>query len=182
MRLLGGCVILQSEADIWIYYYKFVRKLIIREMSYTPTPAQQQIFDFVENGTGNGIIDAVAGAGKTTTLIRCVEHIPNPHDVLYCAFNTSIRKEIHKKFVKKGKSVAVKTIHGLGFQILRSHDYAYKLDDEKYVKILEHKEFYESVTPQIDSILTLRGFLTTASVKSMKERRKELSLEDKSAR
>lgn len=148
-------------------------------MSYTPTPAQQKIFDFVKNGTGNGIIDAVAGAGKTTTLIECVEHIHNPHDVLYCAFNISIRKEIHKKFVKKGKSIAVKTIHGLGFQILRSHDHAYKLDDEKYVKILEHKEFYESVTPQIDSILTLRGFLTTASVKSMKERRKELSLEDK---
>jgi superfamily I DNA/RNA helicase len=150
-----------------------------REMTYTPTQAQQQIYDFVKNGTGNGIIDAVAGAGKTTTLIECVEYIQDPHDVLYCAFNTSIRKEIHKKFVKKGKSVDVKTIHGLGFHILRSHDHAYELDDKKYIKILEHKEFYESIIPQVDSILTLRGFLSTAEVKSMKERRKELSLEDK---
>ena len=32
-------------------------------MAHKSTVAQQKIFDFVKNGTGNGIIDAVAGAG-----------------------------------------------------------------------------------------------------------------------
>ena len=37
------------------------------------TEAQKRIFEFVESGAGNGIIDAVAGAGKTTTLMGCVK-------------------------------------------------------------------------------------------------------------
>lgn len=85
-------------------------------MYFEPTSAQKIIYEFVEKGTGNGIIDAVAGAGKTTTLMGCVEHIPNINDVLYCAFNTSIRKEIQKKFNEKRMSVAVKTIHSLVFR------------------------------------------------------------------
>ena len=51
-------------------------------MELKPTSAQQNIYDFVKNGIGNGIIDAVAGAGKTTTLIECVGYIGNPQDVL----------------------------------------------------------------------------------------------------
>ena len=148
-------------------------------MDFKPTSAQQDIFDFVKNGTGNGIIDAVAGAGKTSTLINCVEHISNPHDVLYCAFNTSIRKEIQKKFQKKGKSIAVKTIHSLGFQVLRSYNHQYVLDDDKYIKILEHKDFYQSVTPEIDTILKLHGHPSTTEIKSMQERSKELSRDEK---
>ena len=62
------------------------------------TEAQKRIFEFVETGSGNGIIDAVAGAGKTTTLMGCVMHIHDLKDVIYCAFNTSIRKELQKKF------------------------------------------------------------------------------------
>ena len=72
-------------------------------MAFNPTEAQQNIYNFVENGTGNGIIDAVAGAGKTTTLMGCVQHIKNPQDALFCAFNTSIRKEIQRKFHDMGK-------------------------------------------------------------------------------
>ena len=36
------------------------------------TEAQERIYEFVETCSGNGLIDAVAGAGKTTTLMGCV--------------------------------------------------------------------------------------------------------------
>ena len=65
-------------------------------MEFKPTDAQKKIYEFIEHGTGNGIIDAVAGAGKTTTLMGCAEHIKNRHDALFCAFNRSIRKEIQR--------------------------------------------------------------------------------------
>ena len=55
---------------------------VILSMTFNPTEAQKRIYDFIEKGTGNGIIDAVAGAGKTTTLIGCVSHIPNINDVI----------------------------------------------------------------------------------------------------
>ena len=51
-------------------------------MEFKPTKAQEKIYEFIETGTGNGIIDAVAGAGKTTTLMECVEHVPDITDVL----------------------------------------------------------------------------------------------------
>ena len=60
-------------------------------MAFKPTDAQLKIYDFVENGTGNGFFDAVAGAGKTTTLMGCVDHIKNLNDAIYCAFNSRHR-------------------------------------------------------------------------------------------
>jgi len=102
------------------------------------TEAQERIYEFVETGSGNGIIDAVAGAGKTTTLMGCVQHIKNPKDALFCAFNTSIRKEIQRKFHDMGKNVAVKTNHALGLQILRSKMHI-QLNDINTNKLLRTK-------------------------------------------
>ncbi|MFD1001946.1 AAA family ATPase [Ohtaekwangia kribbensis] len=77
------------------------------------TPEQQTIFRFVQQGNGIGIIDAVAGAGKTTTIMECARHIPmSTANVLFCAFNKSIAKEIAGKLAERGLSnVTVKTIH-----------------------------------------------------------------------
>ena len=149
-------------------------------MAFEPTSAQRAIYEFVEHGTGNGIIDAVAGAGKTTTLMGCVEHIPNIKDVLYCAFNTSIRKEIQKKFHERGLSVAVKTIHSLGFQILRSSFQA-KLDIKKYRKIIENTDFFESLVSEFDQLLDIHNFLSIAQIKALQERGSELSWDEKNA-
>lgn len=121
-------------------------------MALKPTSAQQSIYDFIEHGQGNGIIDAVAGAGKTTTLMACVSHIPNDNDVLFCAFNKSIRDEIHRKFRKNKKNVQVNTIHSLGFRMLRAIS-KYRLDDHKYDKIVKEPSFIDSIEPQFNKIL-----------------------------
>lgn len=155
-------------------------KKTLYNMAFKPTEAQQRIYQFVESGTGNGIIDAVAGAGKTTTLMGCVEHIPNINDVLYCAFNTSIRKEIQKKFHERGKSVAVKTIHSLGFQIIRSF-FQVKMDREKYRKIIENADFFEHLVPEINKLLDIHNFLSVEQIKALQERRPSLSWDEKNA-
>eukprot|EP01031_Cornospumella_fuschlensis_P001608 gene1608-2010_t len=43
-------------------------------MTFKPSPAQQAFYDWVETNTGNCILNAVAGAGKTTTL-RAVSNL-----------------------------------------------------------------------------------------------------------
>ena len=149
-------------------------------MYFEPTSAQKIIYEFVEKGTGNGIIDAVAGAGKTTTLMGCVEHIPNINDVLYCAFNTSIRKEIQKKFNEKRMSVAVKTIHSLGFQILRSH-FNVKLDHGKYRNIIENPEFFEHLAPEINKLIDIHNFISIQQIKELQERKSDLNYDEKNA-
>lgn len=68
------------------------------------TEEQKAIFDFVAHGSGHGIIDAVAGAGKTTTIMECARYIPEDATALFCAFNNSIAGEIRRKFQKRGMS------------------------------------------------------------------------------
>lgn len=149
-------------------------------MGHKSTAAQLKIFDFVKNGKGNGIIDAVAGAGKTTTLMGCVLHIPNIDDVIYCAFNTSIRKELKKKFLAAKKNVTVSTVHSLGFQMLRATG-VYKLNDFKYNEIIKDPEFFEFLVPYIDMILGYHNHPTVAELKKLDEQRDGLDWDDKNA-
>ena len=147
-------------------------------MAHQPTEAQLKIYDFVENGTGNGIIDAVAGAGKTTTLMGCVSHIPNINDVIYCAFNTSIRKEIQKKFKDNNQNVKVSTIHALGFQMLRATK-NFRLDDYKYNQIIKEPQFFDTLIPDIDKILGFHSHPTVAELRQLEERRDVLDWNEK---
>ena len=43
---------------------------------------QNDIFDFAENGLPNLIVQAVAGAGKTTTLVECANRIDSNKKIL----------------------------------------------------------------------------------------------------
>jgi len=68
---------------------------------------QQAIFNFVESGTGNAIIKAVAGSGKSTTVEEAVKRTKGSHVVL--AFNKSIAAAM------KGRGVNGRTFHSLSF-------------------------------------------------------------------
>lgn len=118
------------------------------------TEEQKKVFNFVKYDSNHGIIDAVAGSGKTTTIIESASYINSNNKILFCAFNRSIRKEIQNKFVeKKLDHIVVKTMHALGFDILKSNSkIKYNFDNGKYKKIVE--EFIKK-NPQnlINSIL-----------------------------
>ncbi len=150
-------------------------------MTFKPTDAQLKIYDFIERGTGNGIIDAVAGAGKTSTLMDCVEHVPDISDVLYCAFNVSIRKELQKRFHKANKPVKVFTIHSLGFQMLRATRDFREVDDYKYNQIVKDPKFFESIVPFIDEILEFHQYYSVAELKQMEEQSATLDWVEKNA-
>ncbi len=126
------------------------------------TPEQEAIFAFVQHGSGHGIIDAVAGAGKTTTIMECARFVENPSEVLFCAFNTSIAREIHQKFQARGlHQVTVKTIHALGRKILSAHvggETPLKLDNKKYTAILQEEGFQEDLKPYYEQLIALNGF------------------------
>jgi len=114
------------------------------------TEEQKKIFEFIEKGIGHGIIDAVAGAGKTTTIMECAKYIKNKSSILFCAFNNSIAKEIAHKFHKIGLDhVTVKTVHALGRQILDDNNQSgnpIRLEEKKYIKLYETKEIQEAIS------------------------------------
>lgn len=74
---------------------------------------QKDIFDYIEHGQGHLVVEAAAGSGKTFTLIKCLELIPNDKRILLTAFNKDIVNELKKK-AKEFTNVECKTLHGLG--------------------------------------------------------------------
>jgi F-box protein 18 (helicase) len=92
------------------------------------TPEQNEII----NSTGNIKINAVAGSGKTTTVIEYAKTRPKTSKILYLAFNKSVRLEATKKFREKGLSnVKVETAHSLAFKNVVMGSY-YKLKEFGY--------------------------------------------------
>lgn len=66
---------------------------------------------------GNIRINAVAGSGKTTTLIAYAKSRPEGSRILYLAFNKTVRQEATLKFVEAGlPGVVVETAHSLAFR------------------------------------------------------------------
>lgn len=85
---------------------------------------QTAIFDEIRNGVGHLVIEAVAGAGKTTVLIEALKHIDPSLSVLVVAFNTSIQKELDARIPANLTNVTVATLSAHGYSILRRYWHA----------------------------------------------------------
>ena len=85
-------------------------------MTFKPSPYQQNVFNFISNGSGHAVIEAVAGSGKTTTIVQALEMIPANKSVLFLAFNKSVVDELKTKVPRH---VEVSTYHSTGFRALR---------------------------------------------------------------
>ena len=91
------------------------------------------------NSTGNIKINAVAGSGKTTTVIEYARTRPATSNILYLAFNKSVKLEAIKKFADKGLgNVKVETAHSLAFKhIVVGSYYKVRLQGYKTNEIVE---------------------------------------------
>lgn len=116
-------------------------------LAYAPSSFQAAIFDFVANGRGHGVVKAVAGSGKTTTIVsaaRLIESIG-----LFLAFNKPIADMLGAKL--KGTSMAASTVHSHGFSAVRSALGRVKVDGKKYRALID------GFAAEIKNRGTLRG-------------------------
>lgn len=73
----------------------------------------------MKNGTGNALVSAVAGSGKTTTIVNALDLIDQTQDIYFLAFNKAIAEEIRSR---TPAYVNVSTIHSVGAKaLLRSY-------------------------------------------------------------
>jgi superfamily I DNA/RNA helicase len=93
----------------------------------------------IVNSTGNIKIDAIAGSGKTTTLIEYARTRPSNSKILYLAFNKSVKLEAIRKFTAQGiANVKVETAHSLAFKhVVYKHDYKVRPHGYKTSEIVE---------------------------------------------
>jgi superfamily I DNA/RNA helicase len=101
----------------------------------TYTEEQKRIIE----STGNIIINAVAGSGKTTTLIEYAHTRPAKSRILYLAFNNSVQKEAARKFKSKNiDNVDVFTAHALAKKyVFAKNKFNIKAESYKTFEIAE---------------------------------------------
>lgn len=106
-------------------------------MTNQPSPQQAVAIEWAANGTGNAILEAVAGAGKTTTLLNMVAALPAGKRVALVAYNKAIATEIKEKITARGLNAEVGTVHAFGFQALRRANRSIKVDARKVSNIMD---------------------------------------------
>lgn len=85
--------------------------------TFVPSPQQTSFFAYVQDPMGgNALVVAVAGAGKTTSLVKAMELMTGL--VFYGVFNTKMAKEAREK-CQHLRHVWVKTFHSMGANALR---------------------------------------------------------------
>lgn len=104
--------------------------------THTPSEHQAAIYDAVRYGTGDIMVNSVAGSGKTYTIEE-ITKILNTRRAIVLAFNKHIADEVQGRL--KGTNVTATTIHAFGYRALLRSLYTVKLepkvDGAKYTKI-----------------------------------------------
>jgi superfamily I DNA/RNA helicase len=83
---------------------------------------QRAIFNaFAENGNTprkNKVISALAGTGKTTTIVEGGRYAPEER-IVYCAFNKRIEQELNVRLPEVNPRAKSQTLHSAGFGFCR---------------------------------------------------------------
>lgn len=99
-------------------------------MAFKPSKYQRLVYTFIEKCKGNAVVNAVAGSGKSTTIVNALRIIPKDKKILFLAFNKSIVNELSEK-VKDVPNVNVMTLHSLGVKACLKA-YNSRIADNKY--------------------------------------------------
>src|SRR5881296_1989666 len=110
-----------------------------------PSPYQEAIYDWIEQGSGNALVDAVAGAGKTSTLIEGAKRL-HTTNACFVAFNKVIADEIASRLQVIGSLMQASTIHSLGKRCLGK----VRIESNKYLKLCRK---YLGGIPDLDIVL-----------------------------
>ncbi len=90
---------------------------VVKKPDFTWSDHQEAIFEFVKDGTGNAVVDAVAGSGKTTTIIEALGFTDPGAEIAFLAFNKRIADELRDR---SPDHVHVSTLHSLGLNNIRA--------------------------------------------------------------
>lgn len=104
---------------------------VVYNSSMTPfkdSPQQTVFFTWIKEGSGSCVLEAVAGAGKTTTLIKALEMMFGT--IFFGAYNKKIAEEISARAVQK-PGLFISTMHAAGFKAWRRAAPKVRVDGDK---------------------------------------------------
>lgn len=121
------------------------------------------------------IIDAVAGSGKTTTIIGMAKSIPNKF-ILQITYNAHLKKEVKEKvYNEKIENLEVHTYHSLCLKYYKCHK------DEQIKNVLEYNVKPKKVIPPysvivIDEVQDMRNLYYNLILKFLVDMNKKIPI------
>lgn len=111
--LLGG-----KGETVMAYSKRWVKPPVVKQPRQVRqwSDYQKDIFMDINSGSGNTQVDALAGTGKTSTIVEGFYYVPPKKNSLMCAFNKSIQTELESR---APEGVTVLTLHALGYAACR---------------------------------------------------------------
>lgn len=136
-------------------------KIKFKGKEFNASEYQNKILDFVEHGSGNGFINACAGASKTTMLENMLYYIPKDQNGIFIAFNKSIVDEMESRInnTELKDKIKICTYHSLGYSILKEN-----IKDEN--KLIINEDKYKNFVN--DNILELSNYGEISTLKNQK--------------
>lgn len=126
-------------------------------MTFQPSPFQVAIYDWTDDHIeqpGALIVEAVAGSGKTTTIVNAADRIPVEHKAVFLAFNKSIATELGNKLPEHVES---KTLNALGWALCRYRVGRGIQVDRNKVRDIIRRELPEEAGDYMAEIMSLIG-------------------------
>ena len=146
-------------------------------MEFKPSEYQLAVFDFIREGRGHCIVEAVAGSGKTTTIVKAMDIVPKDKRCIFLAFNKHIANALKEK---APSNVVVSTLHALGYKELQSNFGKMRLNNRKVAEmynliIEDNKDDKEAVDvleeiqyPVIKFISSFKGTLLEVNEENLR--------------
>ncbi len=117
-----------------------------------PSHFQEAIFEWVKSGQGHAVVDAVAGAGKTTTLVELLKLTTGK--IQFLAFNKHIADELQSRVPMM---VNVNTTNSFGNRVFRDNVKGARFNKFKTWDIVKDvsPSFYKKARNQMQSLVGL---------------------------
>jgi DNA helicase-2/ATP-dependent DNA helicase PcrA len=130
-------------------------------LTYAPSANQTEIFTWIDEGRGNGVIKAVAGSGKTTTIVSAARLISGSG--LFLAFNKEIATALAGRLA--GTRMRASTVHSHGYAAVRAACGSVRLNELKY------RDMVDAARKAVDTTGSIRGYgsLSRDELEAVKE-------------
>ena len=134
--------------------------------AFLPSPQQATFFDWILNGNGSCVLEAVAGSGKTTTLIHALDLMKG--SIFFGAYNKKIAEEIKARAPKK-PFLTISTMHAAGFGMWRKVAGGVKVESNKCRNIFRNACLkYPHYSPFEPQVIALVSYAKQAAIGVLK--------------
>jgi len=164
------------RSDVKIAEIAEIANPVLPQVTFTPSQYQNDILSDVVNTDFHVLVNALAGSGKTSTLVWLIKEMAKRglvagKRIIYLAFNTSIKDELSQQLV--GTGVPAMTTHGFGFKALRKQfgpdirPHNGKMARDAFVRILCNENGFPHTAEAFKNVRNLDEYKLNSAVLEM---------------